>query len=62
MMLTFITEAQAMIEQAMQAVTPGPLATEAAQMTGSAEAMAQEPPLELPPEMNTAPPSETLPS
>ena len=62
MMLDFITEAQAMIEQAMQAVTPGPLATEAAQMTGSAEAMAQEPPLELPPEMNTAPPSETLPS
>ncbi len=62
MMLTFITEAQAMIEQAMAPAPAQGMMPEGTDMTQAPQEMTGESPLELPPEMETAPPPETLPS
>lgn len=65
MMLTFITEAQALIDQATPEAM-GPMAQMAMEQAGGAMGdlpeMTTESPLELPPETETAPPPETLPS
>ena len=65
MMLTFITEAQALIDQATPEAI-GPMAQMAMEQAGGAMGdlpeMTTESPLELPPETDTAPPPETLPS
>ena len=65
MMLTFITEAQALIDQATPEAM-GPMSQMAMEQAGGAMGdlpeMTTESPLELPPETETAPPPETLPS
>ena len=62
MMLTFITQAQGMLDAAAAPPEAAPAPAPEGEMAEAMAEMATEGPAELPPEMDTAPPAEVLPS
>ena len=62
MMLTFITQAQGMLNEAAAPPEAAPAPAPEGEMAEAMAEMATEGPAELPPEMDTAPPPEVLPS